>query len=226
MIMRIGSFLVALGIVALSATRMAAQTCAGAASFSSGPIRLGAALASGDGVKSYGVTMGVGSKDNPLFAQGHLGRAEYSDVDANGTLVGLGAGYAIDVNPTKTVQFCPIAAFNYQSGPDIDFGTSKISTTGRAFGIGGALGGTVPVSPTLDVVPFAAASYVLSRVSATLDGDTQSASKDYTEIDIGAGFVLNKTLTLQPAIAIPVGLDGAKSSFQLALSFNFGSQKH
>jgi len=27
-------------------------------------------------------------------------------------------------------------------------------------------------------------------------------------------------------VAIPVGLDGAKSAFQLAFTFNFGSAKH
>jgi hypothetical protein len=42
---------------------------------------------------------------------------------------------------------------------------------------------------------------------------------------VGAGFVINRTLTLQPSAALPVGIDGAKPSFQLTFSLNFGSPK-
>jgi hypothetical protein len=219
--MRVRSFVIALGVVALSAARVSAQTCVGAAAFSSGPVRLGAGLATSDGAKSYGVTMAAGAKTGP-FASGGLSRIEYSDLDGSGTVVGLGAGYAIDVNPTKTVQFCPLAGFQYQSGPDIDLGGSTLSMSAHAVSLGGSLGGSVPMTPTLDFVPFAGASYIASRATGTLDGTSDSESQSYGEIDVGAGFVINKTLTLQPSVAIPVGVDGAKSAFQLAFAFNFG----
>jgi hypothetical protein len=222
--MRIRSFAVALGVLALSATRMAAQTCAGAAPFSAGPIRLGAGLATSEGMKSYGVSMAVGAKAGP-FASGSLSRSEYSDIDGSGTSVGIGAGYAIDLNPVKTVQLCPHAGFVYQSGPDIDLGTSTITTSAHAVGFGGSIGNTVPLGPTVDFVPFAGASYLHSSATATFDGTSDTESQDYGEIDVGAGIVLNKTLTLQPSVAIPVGIDGAKSTFQLVFAFNFGSAK-
>jgi hypothetical protein len=222
--MRVGSFLVVLGVLALSTTKMAAQTCSGAAAFSAGPARLGAGLATSEGVKSYGVSMAVGANAGP-FATGTLSRAEYSDINGAGTVFGLGAGYAINLNPTKTVQFCPIATFNYQSGPDIDIGTTTISTSAHAIGFGGSVGGTLPVGPTVDFVPFAGAAYFVSQASASGGGVTDSESQDYTELDVGAGFVINKTLTLQPSVAIPVGIDGAKSTFLLAFGFNFGASK-
>ena len=80
----------------------------------------------------------------------------------------------------------------------------------------------VPALIVEDFVPFAAASYVLARATATIGGTSDSDSQDYTEIDIGAGFVFNRTLTIRPSVAIPVGIDGAKSAFQLAFAFNFG----
>lgn len=222
--MRTGTLLVVLTAVALSATKMVAQTCSGTAAFSAGPVRLGAGLATSEGVKSYGVSMAVGANTGP-FASGTLSRAEYSDIDGAGTVFGFGAGYAIDLNPAKTVQFCPIATFNYQSGPDIDIGTSTISTSAHAIGFGGSIGGILPVGPTVDFVPFAGAAYFVSRASASAGDVSESESQDYTEIDVGAGFVINKVLTLQPSVAIPVGVDGAKSTFLLAFAFNVGSGK-
>lgn len=219
--MRLRSLLVALGVVALSAARLSAQACLGTAGFSSGPYRIGAGLSSADGVKSYGASMAMGAKAGP-FAAGTLARVEYDGVDGSGTAVGINAGYAMDLNPTRTAQFCPLASFVYQSGPDFDLGNVKGSTSSRALGLGGAFGGTVPMTPALDFVPFAAASYVLARATATIGGTSDSNSRDYTEIDVGAGFVFNRTLTIRPSVAIPVGIDGAKSAFQLAFAFNFG----
>ena len=83
----------------------------------------------------------------------------------------------------------------------------------------------MPVGPTVDFVPFAGAAYFVSRASASAGDVSESESQDYTEIDVGAGFVINKVLTLQPSVAIPVGVDGAKSTFLLAFAFNVGSGK-
>jgi len=220
--MRIASFVVALGVVALSASRMAAQTCTGAASFSAGPIRLGAGLSSGDGFKSYGLNTAVGSRSG-LFGYGDVGRAEFSDIDSKGTLYDIGAGYAFDLNSTRTLQFCPEIEVSHQSGPNFDYAGSTLTTSADAVGFGGSLGEVVPVTPTLDVVPFVGAAYAISQAWATYDGQSDTDSERYGEIDVGAGFVIHKTLTLQSSIAIPVGIEGAKSSFQLAFGFNFGS---
>ena len=224
--MRLRSLLIAVGLVSFATTELAAQTCVGAASYASGPVRLGGGYASTDGTKSYGLTLGVGAKAGP-FASASVSRSEYSDLDAHGTGVALGAGYAFDLKPTRTVQFCPLASLARESGPDVDYGGSTIALSVRDVGIGGSFGGVVPVTPTLDLVPFAGAYFVASRFSATFQGDTQSDSQNAGEADVGAGFVINRTLTLQPSVAIPFGTDGAKSVLRLALAFNFGgSPKH
>ena len=92
--MRIASFVIALGVLALSATKVAAQTCLGAASFSSGLLRVGAGMGTSDGAKSYGVDMAVGAKSGG-YVSGGLSRLEYSDIDGSAKSVALGAGYLI-----------------------------------------------------------------------------------------------------------------------------------
>jgi hypothetical protein len=204
---------------------MEAQVCQGTAALAAGPIRLGGDYTSGDGWKGYGLEMGVGAKDG-VYAEANVSRSEFSDIDGSGKGVGLGAGYAINVNPAHTVQFCPLVSAAFQSGPDIDYGNSTIETSIRAFGFGGTLGGAVPVTSTLDLVPFAGALFVTERLSATLDGTSDSQSANSGLLDVGAGFVINKTLTLLPSVSVPFGIDGGKSSFELAISLNFGSAKH
>ena len=61
-----------------------AQACVGAASFSSGPMRLGAGLTVGDGVKSYGAKFAVGEDAGP-FGSASLSRAEYDGVSEAGS---------------------------------------------------------------------------------------------------------------------------------------------
>ena len=197
--------------------------CIGSASFAAGPVRLGADLATSEGEKGYGVSLTAGSQAGP-YASGSLARIEYSDLDGSSTSVFLGAGYAINLNRSRTVQFCPEVGYQHLSGPDIDYAGYKITTSARAYSYGGAFGGTVSVLPSLDLVPFAGAYYVTTRATATLVSDSQSESLNYGEFDVGAGFVINKALTLQPSVAIPFGVSGGKSTFDIGFAFNFGKR--
>ena len=222
--MRIASFVIALGVLALSTTRVAAQTCYGDASFSAGPVRLGADVRAREDVKDYGVDMAVGAETG-LFASGGIARAEYSDLDGSGTVFGLSAGYAFDLNHGRTVQFCPYVDLSHVSFPDIVVGSSMLKASVDAVGFGGSIGGTVRVGPSLDLVPFVGATYFVERFWAKLDGETDSESDRLGVIDVGTGFVINKVLTLQPAVSIPVGSEGAKSAVGLAIKYNFGASK-
>jgi hypothetical protein len=226
MMMRTRSVLFALAVVALPATRLSAQTCIGSASFSAGHVRIGAGLGTSDGVKSYGASLAAGANSG-LYASGGLSRFEYSDIDGFGTAgsgksVALDAGVAINLNRSRTVQFCPEVGYQHVSGPDIQYAGYTITTSARAYSYGGTFGGTVAVLPALDLVPFAGAYYVTTRATATLVTDSRSETQNYGEFDVGAGFVINKTLTLHPSVVIPFGVSGAKSTFDIGFAFNFG----
>lgn len=203
-------------------SQLGAQACVGAASFASGPVRIGAGLNVADNAKSYGLQMAAGSSAGP-FATATLSRAEYNEVDDAGIVLGVNAGYAIDLTPEKNVQFCPLVGFAYQTGPDVSTTIGTISTSAHAVAFGGSLGGIVPVSPMFDFVPFAGGSYLISQASASTGGASVSNAENYGEINVGAGFVINRILTLQPSVSVPVGLDGGKTSFQIAFAFNFGA---
>ena len=63
-----------------------------------------------------------------------------------------------------------------------------------------------------------------SRAKRSSSGFSESASENYGVLSIGAGFVMNHTVTLRPTASFPVRLKGAKPSFGLSLGFNFGSR--
>ena len=198
-----------------------AQTCQGTASFSSGPVRIGAGFNTSDKVKSYAAQLAAGAVTGP-YASAALSRAEYDNISNAAVGIGLTGGYAIDVAPAHAAQFCPLASFGYESGPDIGTGPGAISRSSHAIGFGGSFGGAIAVAPSFDFVPFVDAQYIIEQASVSSAGTTASSSTNFTEIDVGAGFVVNKMLTLQPAVSIPVGVAGGKTSFAIAFLFNFG----
>lgn len=195
-----------------------AQTCGGIASFAAGPLRIGGGVGIADGGKTYNANLNAGSVLGP-FAGASVGRVDADGVDNNATVVSLSGGYSIDINPEKTVQFCPIASFDFQSGPDV--GPADVSA--HALSFGGSFGVLVPMSPTLMFVPFASASYVTTSARARVANVSVSTSDDYALLTFGAGFVMNRTVTIQPAVAKPVGLPNAGATFTLAIALNFGS---
>jgi hypothetical protein len=209
-------------VTVFSTERAAGQTCLGTASFGAGLVRAGAAFASTEGVKAYGGNLAVGAPTGP-FVDASVARANYDDLDANATAFSIGVGYAIEVAQAGHVQFCPHIAHVRQSGPDFDTGFGVLETSLRASVIGASLGGSVPVSPRLDLVPFVGAAYVATR--GTLEegqGAEQSDTEDSGQLQLGAGLVLDRRLTLQPTVLIPLGAEGANSTFQLLLAWNFG----
>src|SRR5689334_15383244 len=101
--MRLATVLGAFTLATAFASSAHAQTCTGNATFNVNPVRIGAEFQTTDHAKSYGVNLGFGSPSGP-FVSGTVSRAEYDGVSGSGTLFGAQAGYALDLNPTKTAQ--------------------------------------------------------------------------------------------------------------------------
>ncbi len=212
----------ALGLVAGIAHTTAAQVCQGTAPFSAGSARVGAGMQFTDGAKAYGGELAFGSS-NSLFASADVSRTQFDDVDASATGFSVQGGYSIAMNTSRTVQLCPLAGYAYQAGPNFDTGFGTVNSSVSAFAFGGTIGTTVPMSPTFDFVPFGGATYQLDHVTGSFNGLSSSGDQNYTNIMLGAGFVFNKTLTIQPSVSIPAGLSGAKPTYGISLAFNFGT---
>src|SRR5262245_1473642 len=154
--MRPTPVLVAIALEFSTALAAAAQTSFGAASFSGHPVQLSAGLSAGSGGKSYGVGMAGGAAAGPYVTVG-LTREEYDGSEGAGTGFSADAGYAINLNATKIIQFCPSVGFFGETRPDTVIEATTVHFSGRGVGFGGNIGGAVPVTPTLYLVPVVAA---------------------------------------------------------------------
>jgi hypothetical protein len=211
-----------LALVAGIANTTTAQVCQGTAPFSAGSDRVGVGMQFTDGAKAYGGSLAFGS-GNSLFAGATVALTQFDDIDANATSMSVEGGYSIAMNTQRTVQLCPLVGFAYQSGPNFDTGFGTVNSSVRAFAFGASIGTTVPMSPMLDFVPFGGATYELDHATGSFNGLSSAGDQNYTNIMLGAGFVFNKTLTIQPSVSIPAGLDGAKPTYGISFAFNFGT---
>jgi hypothetical protein len=204
-----------LSIVAatVAAAPAAAQRCLGTTSFSAGAIRLGGGLSMNDGVQTWGVDVALGKVTGPF------GGVEVARTSIRGSswrrFVGVMGGYAVDMNPTRTLQFCPVVSLASRSGPMIGVG----NFSGQSFSFGGSIGGVASSGPDFQFVPFGSVAYVNTR---TVDAP-RDVYVDYVGVEVGSGMVFNNSVTLKPSVAIPVTLDGGNATFRLAFSVNFGA---
>src|SRR5215510_588936 len=122
------------GVLVAVPTAVRAQTCSGMASFSSGPLRVGGGVGLANNVTNFNVNLNVGSQYGP-FGGVSVGRTDTDGNSNSATTVGLNGGYSFELNPQRTAKFCPIAGFDFVSGPDIG---ANIDVSSRAVSFGGA----------------------------------------------------------------------------------------
>jgi len=204
----------------------AAQACNGAASFRHSSVRIGAGAQTTDGAKSYGAELAAGAAEGP-FAGVSLSAVDYDGVSEGSTAFGINGGYSIALGKAKKVEVCPLVGFSMLKGPDVTEAGISLKTTGRDFGFGGSVGAIATSTPAFEFIPFVSALYSIEKLTIKTSGgglsQSESASENYVELTTGAGFVVNRVLTIQPTISYPLNVDNAKASFGIAFGFNFGS---
>jgi len=108
------------------------------------------------------------------------------DLNADGIVFGIGAGYDFEVSPTASIGIDleaseSTADFNFDDGVD----TAEISV-GRDLYVGGRV--TIAASPTANV--YFKAGYTNTRFRFDLNGATDSANADGVRGGLGAQFAL------------------------------------
>lgn len=198
-----------------------AQTCIGYTPFSVGTLRLGGDLTFADHATQFGATGAFGSAVPGLFGSVSLAGVRYDGAgDPSATLLEFGGGYSVPAKSLPSLEFCPVASFSHQFGPD----QGGVNTSANNFTMGAALGRSLVASPTLNIVPFADLRFVHTSVSVDSDVGNFDASDNYGSLGLGAGLVFNRTVTLRPAVVIPIALDNGSTVFQISLAFNLGGK--
>ena len=218
--MRLTTITLFLGLCILPMSAALAQTCVGAASFASGPVRLGGSIDVGSDSKQYGAQIAFGKAAGP-FAAGTVGMVDFDDTDDSGTWLGLDLGYSFTMAPNSPLAICPAVGIGFLSA-DIDEGGFSAEISGRQVSVGVSIGGVASSTPTFAFVPAVGLFY------ANEDAESEGAiefdeSEDYGIITVAAGMVFNQRITLRPNILFPIGLDESDPVFGIGIAFNFGT---
>jgi len=138
------------------------------------------------------------------------------------------AGYQVALDKKGVLQLCPVATIDHGSGPNnVDyFGDGSVSLdfseTDLSFGV--ILGALPAMEGSTRIIPSAGLAVVSAsgKVKDDVSGQTNSQSDTFELLNLGLGIVFNHTVTVRPGVQIPLGLDGASTTFGAIVSVNFG----
>lgn len=203
-----------------------AQVCAGLPSLHERPVIVTADASRAKDAWSAGAELTAGRS---AFASAFAGVNMSQNVDfaaqrgnAHSIEFGAGLGYELRFDH---IGLCPVVTASWETGPDGDFGGSRLNSDGWTVGGGVGIGGVLVRRPHWGLIPFASASY--ARVSATVHdfpfvGTNSTAHETGWVFSLGAGITLGPRLTLTPSLTIPTGFTDNVTSVDLGVSIGLG----
>lgn len=204
--MKFGVIVGAVSGLALCATAATAQVCQGDLSFRSSSKHLGAALAVSDNSTSFGGGATFGHRQG-LYAGGSIGMASYSNVSGNALTLNGGMGYSMPLQQRSSWQICPGGTVSLGFGPNETVGGVTAHGSSQTFTLGTSIGTSVPLSKTVNILPFGSAAFGYTRAAVKVNGNSASTTDSYLLLGMGAGFQLTPSLVLRPALALAAGAD-------------------
>lgn len=211
-----------MGLLLIVPAKLASQSCAGTAAFTETIARVGVGVGVSDGTRSFGADVALGAATG-LFGAASVGTIDYDDFEDGGTTFGIEAGYGVPLVPARTVEFCPVIGFGLVSGPDFYVGQDLIEVSGRAFSVGGNLGGAVQATQSLQFVPALGAFAVFEKGTFSSGTESISNSEEYFTLSPSIGLVLNRVATVRVHGSFFLGVEGGSDPvFGLGIAYNFG----
>ena len=216
------SLVVSLALLAMVGAPAAAQTCQGLASFSTGQMQTTANATFGNGMDTFGATIGYGQPGSAFGSFG-VGTTSIDAFSASSFDVGVAGGYQMTAGKAKKIALCPVANFGFGMGPK-NVGGSGVDMSRTMGGMGVTLGTSLPGSPQMQIVPTGGLGLAYLKVKADNGTTSNSASDTYGLLNLGVGFVFSSQIAIRPLISIPLGLNGGETTFGLTGSYNFGKK--
>src|SRR3954466_14655885 len=216
--MKFGFVISAVSGVALCASTAAAQVCQGDLSFRNSSTHVGAALAVSDNATSFGGGAMFGHRQG-VYAGGSVGISSYSNISGNGVALSGGMGYAMPLQRSKW-QICPGGTLSLGFGPSFDVGAGTMHMSSQVMSLGASVGTSLPMSKTVNLLPFGSAAFGYTRATAKLNGNSTTATDSYLLLGMGAGFQFTPSLVLRPSLSLAAGADLIDDTvFGLSVSF-------
>ena len=212
--MKFGSIVGAVSGLALCASAATAQVCQGDLSFRS-PTHIGASLAMSDHTTSFGGGATWGHRQG-LYGGASVGATNYDAGVGSAVVIGGGAGYQMPLQAKSNWQLCPGGTLALSFGPNNN--GAKISS--QTITAGASVGTSLPLSKSINLLPFGSAAFAHTRVAVNVGGNSGSASDNYMLFGFGAGFQLTPSLVIRPSVSLAAATDNPDDTvFGVSMTF-------
>jgi hypothetical protein len=221
--MKFHSIVSAVAGIAVCTTAATAQVCQGDLSFRGSQKHVGAALDMANSSTSFGGGLTVGHPKG-WFGGGSVGMASYDNISAHSVSVGGDVGYAMPLQNKSKWQVCPGATLSLGFGPNFDVGGTTAHASSQTLALGVSLGTSMPMSKTVNVLPFGSVSLAHTRAAIKVNGTSTSGSDNYLVFGMGAGFQFSPNLVVRPSLSLLAAADPGVDNtiFGLSLSWAVG----
>jgi hypothetical protein len=186
----------------LSANVASAQICQGDLSFRGSSKHVGGAVAFSDNATSFGGGMTFGHSQG-WYSGASIGMVNYNNVAGNTIAVGGGLGYAMPLQAKSRWQVCPGGTLTLGFGPTV----GGVRSASQSASLGASFGTALALNKTANLLPFGSIGLGYTRLSASGNGASSSATDTYLLLGAGAGFQLTPSLVLRPALQLAAGAD-------------------
>lgn len=192
--------------IAVCASSVSAQVCQGDLSFRNSSKHVGGAIGLGDNSTSFGAGLTFGHRQG-WYSGASVGMQSYDGIDGNSVAVNGGVGYSMPLVSKSKWQLCPGGTLSLGFGPSIDVGTETMKMSSQTLTMGASVGTSVPMTKKVSLLPFGSASVAHTRLSAKLNGVSNSESETYLLLGAGAGIQFTPSLVFRPSLLLGVNAD-------------------
>ena len=204
--MKFGHIVGAVTGLVLCASAATAQVCQGDLSFRNSRTHVGGALAVSDNASSFGGGVAFGHAQG-WYGGGSLGVLNYDNIDGNSLVVGGALAYALPMQRKARWQFCPGGTLSMGFGPNVDVGGASMHLSTQTMSLGASAGTVVPMSKTVNLLPYGSAAFGYTRATAKVNGNSTTYTDSYLLLGMGAGFQFTPSLVLRPSLNLAAGAD-------------------
>jgi hypothetical protein len=213
------SFVVLVAGLAVCASSASAQVCQGDLAFGKRSTHVGGAIGISDNATSFGAGMTVG-RNRGWYSGGSVAMVDYSNLDGSAVAINGGLGYQMPLVAKSKWQMCPGGTLSLGFGPSVDVGGSTMKLSSQTLTMGASFGTSLPMSKTVSLLPFGSAALGYTRLSAKMNGVSDSNTDTYLVLGAGAGIQFTPSLVFRPSISILAGTDSPDDTiFSLGLTF-------
>jgi hypothetical protein len=157
-----------------------------------------------------------------LFVEGGTSWERLNDVHRRANAYSADVGWQLNFS-SMPIQLCPIIGYARQRGPN-DVGEFHLDFRSQSAAAGLALGAAVYQGASIEVIPAIAFQFTrswLDIVPSYYCCPVETKSTDHSQaLLLTTGLQLERMVTLQPAVAIPIAVKGASSIFSFGLAVN------